>query len=214
MRITNLTFTFTHKQEPLFHELNLTLSPGKLTAVCGHNGVGKSTLFRLLAGHLHGTIKGNFILDTTHLSVRGTQMPLGITQNVMLMQQDVESMVANNLTIQENLQLARIKKYPTLRALPKVIMNKTALSLTFDLTTPVQRLSGGQKQLVALTMMLQHEPQVLLLDEPTAALDLENAHMVMNKLRNLAHTKNICVVIICHNPELVTQYADECIYLT
>jgi ABC-type lipoprotein export system ATPase subunit len=69
-------------------------------------------------------------------------------------------------------------------------------------------LSGGQRQILAILMALQKSASILLLDEPTAALDDKNSSMVMSFLNELLATdKNLTVLIICHDKELVDTYA-------
>ncbi len=214
MKIKNLTFTFSGQQQPFFKNISISVQKGKLTAICGQNGAGKSTLLKLLAGQLTGELlEGNVLLDGVTYNTQNNKLPRELTQHIRLVQQDVDSMLATNLTARENLQLARMPKHPTLGSLSKIDTKKLVAQLPFDLETPVQNLSGGQRQLLAIAMALQQNPSVLLLDEPTAALDTKNAHEIMQRLAQLAHESSTFVLMVCHNPELVEQYADECIEL-
>lgn len=215
MKIQNLTFTFAGQQQPFFKQLNLTLPKGKLTVLCGQNGAGKSTLLKLLAGQLNGShLEGNFLLNGVTYEIRNNAVPRELTQHIRLALQDVDTMLATNLTGKENLQLASMQTCPKLTTLPEIDVEHLALELPFDLETPVQNLSGGQRQLLAIAMALQQKPSVLLLDEPTAALDTKNAHEVMQILAQLAHKSSTYVLMVCHNPELVNQHADESIELS
>ncbi len=215
MKIQNLTFTFPGQQHPFFNKVNIALQKGKLTALCGQNGAGKSTLLKLLAGQLTGEhVKGNFLLNNVTYNAEKNTIPPELTQHIRLVHQDVDTMLATNLAAKENLQLAGMQAYPRVAKLPEFDACKRALELPFALETPVHNLSGGQRQLLAIAMALQQNPSVLLLDEPTAALDSKNAHEVMQTLAQLAHKNSTYVLIVCHNPELVAEYADECIELT
>lgn len=213
MKIKNLSFTFLGQQKPFFNNVSITLTRGRLIALTGHNGAGKSTLLKLLAGHLQGEqLEGDFLLNGVTYNVHAT-MPQDLINEIRLVQQDVDTMLASNLTAQENLQLASMLSHPRLTALPQVDRTTLSIELPFALETPVNELSGGQRQLLAILMALQQRPSVLLLDEPTAALDAKNAHDVMHALKQLAKTSNTFVLLVCHNPELVAEYADECIEL-
>lgn len=211
MKIKNLSFTFAGQQKPFFKDVNITLTRGKLIALTGHNGAGKSTLLKLIAGQLQGEqLDGNFLLNGKQYAAH-TKMPQELTDQIRLVQQDVDTMLARNFTAQENLQLASMRAYPRLTKLPQVNAQILAVELPFDGNTPVHELSGGQRQLLAIMMALQQNPSILLLDEPTAALDTKNAHAVMHALKQLAENSNTYVLLVCHNLELVTEYADECI---
>jgi ABC-type cobalamin/Fe3+-siderophores transport system ATPase subunit len=74
---------------------------------------------------------------------------------------------------------------------------------------PVGRLSGGQRQLLATAMVLQKTTRLLLLDEPTAALDLENAHHVLSVLCDIAEKESFIVMAIIHDQALLAQYASR-----
>ncbi|MGE0009970.1 MAG: ATP-binding cassette domain-containing protein [Candidatus Babeliales bacterium] len=214
MKLQNLTFTFTGQQKPFFNKLTITLQKGKLTALCGHNGAGKSTLLKLLAGQLIGEqLEGNFILNGVRYTTAHNRLPKELTKHIHLVHQDIDTMLATNMTAKENLQLAGMFAFPKLAPLPQINRAELTAQVSFDLDAPVHTLSGGQRQLLAIMMALQQKPSVLLLDEPTAALDTKNAHEVMQALTQLAHTSNTFVVMVCHNAELVGTYADERIEL-
>ncbi|HJZ23227.1 MAG TPA: ATP-binding cassette domain-containing protein [Candidatus Babeliales bacterium] len=116
-------------------------------------------------------------------------------------------MVINTMTVEENVKLAQLPLYPRLQPLsssthiPAIMHN-----FNIDHSLPIQQLSGGQKQILAIIMTLQKPTQVLLLDEPTAALDDKNSHMVMQFLNTLAKELDLIVVIITHDKELVESY--------
>ena len=69
-------------------------------------------------------------------------------------------------------------------------------------------MSGGQRQMLALLMVTQKPIDLLLLDEPTAALDSKNSDYVMQGIRTLAQEKNICILCISHDADIIKKYAD------
>ena len=76
------------------------------------------------------------------------------------------------------------------------------------LNVPVENLSGGQRQILSILMCLQKPTSILLLDEPTAALDTKNAQLVMSLLKTLQQEKNMLILMICHDPELL-EYSEH-----
>jgi len=76
-----------------------------------------------------------------------------------------------------------------------------------DVSKPASKLSGGQRQILALLMVLQKERSVLLLDEPTATLDEQNATLVFEFLMTLT-LQNVTLLVVCHDRELVNRYAN------
>lgn len=176
--VKNLTYRFEGAHTPLFNNVSFTVNKPGITCVTGKNGVGKSTLFRLLQ----------------------EQIP-----DVIMMQQKVDRMLAPSFTVQENLQAAGLGAYPGLSDFAALVYNTHGYD-QIPLERQVNLLSGGQKQIVSLLMCLQQSTAVLLLDEPTAALDEKNAHYFMDFVHNLAVKNNIVALCISHDPALVEQF--------
>lgn len=178
LSIKNLTYTFPGAHAPLFNNVSFTITNPGITCVTGKNGVGKSTLFRLLQEQVAG---------------------------VIMMQQKVDRMLAPSFTVQENLQAAGLGTYPGLSDFAKLDYSTHGYD-QIPLDRQVKLLSGGQKQIIALLMCLQQTTSVLLLDEPTAALDEKNAHYFMDFVHNLALKNNIVVLCISHDSALVERF--------
>ncbi len=162
---------------------------GELVALCGPNGAGKSTFLRALAGLLPGTPRR----DPKHVAY----LPQGARS-------------AWGLTVAEVAALGRIPHGdnaddPTDRAL-------RALDIWPLRDRRVDRVSGGQARRAMLARAFATEPDVFLLDEPTADLDPAGAHGVMALLRATAHGGR-CVVTVVHAIDLVLRYADRMVVL-
>ena len=93
---------------------------------------------------------------------------------------------------------------PQYQPLPKLIKR---FGISFE--KPVYLLSGGQRQILAILMVLQKPTKLLLLDEPTAALDHKNSTMVMEFLKELLKSVSLTILIICHDKELVRTHAED-----
>jgi len=193
----------------------LTIAPGDLVAVLGHNGSGKSTMLRCIAGLLRPTagavrVAGEELTRLTGRKLADARMALGmIFQHGHLVRR--RSVIANVLCG----TLGRHRGVATsLGALPwsEADFAEQCLDAVGLASLARQRadtLSGGQAQRVAIARALAQRPQAMLADEPVASLDPEAAEEIMRLLRGLASNEGLPVVCVLHQPELARRYADR-----
>lgn len=193
MQVINLSYKH-HKEAPYFFQnLSFDLEPGKIHALHGKNGVGKSVLLQLLARKIppQAIFSGE----------------IGGAEKSTLVNQRFDQMIADQFSFHENLQFACMNMFPKLFGgfnEPKFFPDFLD-RFDIDYGKAAHKLSGGQRQILALMMVLQKPQSFLLLDEPTATLDDENAHMVFEFLQTLT-LKNITFLIVCHDRELMNRY--------
>lgn len=192
----------------------LTLDPfpaGKITALVGPNAAGKSTLMLSLAGLIRasGSVKlgGQDILEIP-LADRAsivTFMPQALPQGVALtaLESVMASLKASPVAGLETRGF-RVRER-ALDALDRLTIGNIAMER-------LNRLSGGQRQLVSLAQAIVRDPRVLLLDEPTSALDLRHQTQVMGLVRELAREGRV-VVIVLHDLNLAARWADHVVVL-
>jgi putative ABC transport system ATP-binding protein len=191
--------------------VDLDVKRGDIQLLMGPSGSGKTTLLSILAGILTPT-QGNVRLlgeDITRLS--SSKLAQFRLQNIGFIFQGFNLFPA--LTALENIEVA-LKL--------KGIRGSIARKQAYDLLEQVgladkakqhpQDLSGGQKQRVAIARALAGNPQLIMADEPTAALDSHNGHAVIELLRNLAKEKGRTVLIVTHDPRII-DVADNVAYL-
>lgn len=174
-----------------------------LTVVTGRSGCGKSTMLALLNGTLEperGTVyyKGKDI-QKTH--------PLELRHEIILVPQKIWLFPAS---IEENFrEFYRLLERPQPHA-QEIRSMLDKLGIDKDLDTACTELSGGERHRVYLAVCLSLKPEVLLLDEPTAALDHENARKLAKLLKQYSEKQSI--VMVCHDQSLF-EYADSRIHL-
>ncbi|HEV2601805.1 MAG TPA: energy-coupling factor ABC transporter ATP-binding protein [Candidatus Babeliales bacterium] len=209
MNIKNLSFKFDQSSSDFFKNLTITFEPNTVHVIQGDNGVGKSTLFSILQGvtQKNAILDATIELDRVIYTADNNALPHAFTHQVHTVLQKYDSMLANQFSFVQNLQLANMARYPGLQGLPEATLLNFVTALQIHPDIPVHLLSGGQRQLLAICMALQKSTKLLLLDEPTATLDKKNAHHVMRCLYQLAQELKVTMVVICHDKELVAEYA-------
>lgn len=210
LTIDQLVFSFAQQEQPLFDGLVATFERNKVHFIVGKNGSGKSTLFRILRGFCTESDKvaGVVTVNGAVINLGDRTQAAKRLMRVRLVDQKFDQMLVDQYNFIDNLRFARLASMPTVtplslhKPLPD-FLDRFAI----DSTTPVRLLSGGQRQILAILMALQQSVDVLLLDEPTAALDEKNAIMLMDFIHQLAVEQGVTVLIICHDQSLVDRYA-------
>ncbi len=200
------------------HIPHLEIAKSERVAIVGHNGAGKSTLFRLLtgfarpsAGHAHvlaHALHGN----SSATEMRSLRCDVGqIMQGLHLVQR---------LTVIENVLIGSLGRVHGWRSWtrwypePEIAAAEQALSavgLADKRGTRTDQLSGGERQKAAIARLLLQRPQLILADEPTAALDPSAAREICQLITNAA--KNATLISVVHNPALLPLLADRVIGL-
>lgn len=198
--------------------IELELNKGDFITVIGGNGAGKSTLLN--------TIAGNIIPDVGTITLNGHDVTkdsvIKKSKNISRVFQDPSLGSSPKLNIEENLSLAylRGKKRGLKRAVKldnrKLFIEKLktlGLGLENRLKTEVSLLSGGQRQALTLLMATIVEPELLLLDEHTAALDPKTTQLVLDLTDKLIRDNNLTALMVTHDMEDAIKYGNRLIML-
>lgn len=191
--------------------VDLQVRRGGITALLGPNGSGKSTLARLLLGTL--TPDGGEISILGRPLDRWPRMELG--RAVGVVQQSEE--IAFPITARDFVALGRFPYLGNWRR--EGPADRRAIRIAMELCDvvhlagrAVQTLSGGERQRVRIARALAQEPSLLILDEPTVALDIHHEMAIFELLRSLA-ARGVSVLIITHNLNLAARYADHLVVM-
>ncbi|MGB7097567.1 MAG: ABC transporter ATP-binding protein [Xanthobacteraceae bacterium] len=194
-----------YKQLPAVNGISFAIAPGSITGLLGGNGAGKTTTIAMIMG---------LIMPTSgRVTVLGAQMPQ--QRYRVLHRMNFESPYVEmpmRLTIRQNL-----KVFGMLYGVPDIADRIKQLAEALDLTElldrPTGKLSAGQKTRVSLAKSLINEPELLLLDEPTASLDPDTADWVRTHLERYCRDRRATVLLASHNMAEVERLCERVIIM-
>jgi len=197
--------------QKVLEHINLSVEKGEIVSLIGPSGSGKSTLLRVLMGLLppeQGTVRldGKSVNYANKAEVRELRASIAIVfQQYNLFQ---------NMTVLENVMITptRIKGWPKAQVEADAIRLLTRVGLAHRLKAYPDELSGGQQQRVAIARALALKPEVLLLDEVTAALDPELVTEVLDTIRELA-SEGITMFIVSHEMSFVREVSSKVVFM-
>src|SRR6516225_2560610 len=200
-----------------FNDVTLSVRQNEIVGLLGDNGAGKSTLIKILSGALRAD-RGEIYMHGGKVNIRNTTD--AIAQGIETIYQD--SALVTQLSIARNLFLGRepIKGLRLLDRLDQHAMNEVARQLLKQVgikkeippTTPISALSGGERQAVAIARAMHFESELIILDEPTNNLGVEETQGVLRFVRNARDSGHSCI-FIAHNIYHVFQVVDRIIVL-
>lgn len=203
----------------LFSDLSLRVGRGEFVSVVGANGSGKSTLLGIVGGSVP-VDGGRILLGGADITLQPEHLRARRIGRVM---QDPSLGTVPNLSIAENIALAenKGKPYPLLplrakrrHAAYRALLAPFGLGLEDRLSLPVGRLSGGQRQCLALLLATLTPIDLLLLDEHTAALDPSTARTVLAFTERIAREKGIAALMVTHDLPAALAFGDRLLLLS
>jgi len=200
--------TIQYEARTVLRHISLDVQPGEVLALIGPNGVGKSTLIHAFSGNLK-PIGGHILIDGRDLQ----QLPIAQrARSIAVVPQAVR--LPESFTVFDTVLMGRTPYLGWLgregekdRSAVWAALDRTC---TRDLADrPIGELSGGEQQRVMIARALAQSTRILLLDEPTAHLDLKHQAGVLSLVCDLAHYEGYAVLIALHDLNLAAQYADR-----
>lgn len=199
------------------NDVDFSVRKNEIVGLLGDNGAGKSTLIKILSGALTAT-SGDIYLHGNKVNMRSTTD--AISHGIETIYQD--SALVTQLSIARNLFLGRepLKGPRFLNRMDQAEMNRAASKLLKQVgiskdippTTPISALSGGERQAVAIARAMHFESDLIVLDEPTNNLGVEETQGVLRFVRNARDSGHSCI-FIAHNIYHVFQVVDRIVVL-
>lgn len=195
--------TVGYGEKAVQQDLTFSMNSGEIVGLLGPNGAGKSTLLRTLAG-LQAALEGSISPVLTEKN-----MALVLTEKISL----------DNTSIHDVVAMGRYPYTSFLGSLSDedeqiIQQSLAAVGFTDSSAHPFNALSDGEKQRVLIAKALAQQTELILLDEPTAHLDLPNRIRVFRLLRDLAHTQNKTILISTHELDLALATCDRILLLS
>ncbi|MCG8532754.1 MAG: ABC transporter ATP-binding protein [Desulfovibrionales bacterium] len=196
-------------EKTILKDIHLHLSPGKIHVILGPNGAGKTSLLKCMNGIIPPS-SGQIFLGTTPLESLSQDQ---IARRVSYMAQFTPS---PQITVFEAILLGRSPRMGY-RPSPGDLQKTEKLIQEFELEDlameNLNRLSGGQRQKVGVTMAMAQESPIILMDEPTASLDLKNQHQLISLIRGKAKEKGLTLIMVLHDLNLALAQGHSFIFL-
>lgn len=210
IRIDHVSFSYGEASARALNDVTLSVSPGDFLGIIGPSGAGKTTLASAMSGaiphHYTGPFFGSVLVDGKDTcAVTLTD----ISQIVGSVLQDIDTQMVASVVEDEMLFGLENFGVPHSQIEERVIDALETVGIADLRERDIATLSGGQKQKVAIAAILALRPRVLVLDEPTAALDPASSRMVFETLRSINRELGVTVVIIEQKVALLSEYASR-----
>lgn len=198
-----------HRERTILRDVSFSLEDGQFLAILGNNGAGKSTLLKcfnqiLTAAEGRVLLNGEDLLTMSHRE---------IARHVAFVAQQVPE---TEMTVHDVVMLGR-RPYMgwSFTEEDHMIVHSAMdrLGLSNMRGRFLSQLSGGERQKVVLARALAQQPKLLLLDEPTSSLDLQNQYQVLQTVRDICHASGIMAIVVIHDLNLAMRFCDRLVIL-
>jgi len=210
VQIKNLHFSY--KDIPVLKNISFSIKKGSFYIIIGPNGSGKTTLLKLISGLINDEQNSDQVLGEPVLSYSRK----ALARKIAFVQQNQP--VDFSFTVFELVLMGRSPHLGLLGVEQEkdIDIAKQAISFTgvnHLVDRKLDQLSGGEQQRVFLARAICQEPEIILLDEPTASLDLAHQVSVMDLMESLKKDKGITVIMVSHDINLAAMYGDNLLLL-
>lgn len=208
LKVEDLYFSYV-EGSPILQHIHFDIKKGEMVSIVGKNGAGKSTLSNLICG-FYKPVKGKILLngeDIAPLSIKERGEKIG------LVMQSPNQMISKPMIFDEVALGLAVRGVPEEEIKERVCHTLKICGLYPFRNWPVSALSFGQKKRVSIASILVMNPEVLILDEPTAGQDYRHYTEIMEFLKEINETYGITIIMITHDMHLMLEYTDRAIVI-
>lgn len=210
IEVNNLSFSYGDKQ--ILSDLSFQIDKGEILGIIGPNGSGKTTLLSVISGFFTD-IKGEVLFQGKNIK---EYKKIELARSFAFLEQ--EGTPHLSFTVEE---IVSMGTYPWQKQLVKDsrgyldIIDGALRTLEMEnlRSMPLYKLSGGERQLVALARAMVQQPQIIFLDEPTNYLDIRHQLLFMKHIKNWQKEKQLTAIMVLHDLNLAAQYCDRLVLL-
>ena len=208
LSVRNLSFQYTKKRK-ILKNISFDVRRGEMVSIVGTNGAGKSTLAKVICGFVHED-EGDILFEGASIrdwTIKERSLKIGYVM------QNPNQMISKPMIFDEVALGLRIRRLPEAEIREKVEQALQICGLYPMRNWPIAALSFGQKKRVTIASMLVMDPQILILDEPTAGQDYRHYTDIMTFLRGL-NRQGITILMITHDMHLMLEYTPHAIVIS
>lgn len=216
LSIKDLSFVVPSCEKVIVDDINFAMNQKDFVILLGGNGSGKSSLLNLI-NRTYAPTNGTIVFLDEFLNRYSHKI---LAKKIVTLTQNTNDNLFMDMTIAENGILSRLRskqffgrknnksKKQRLLALQEYLA-QFHTGLAERINTPVNKLSGGERQILTLALCLQHQPDLILLDEHTSALDPKTAAMIMEKTYQEVAKRGISCIMATHNLDFALRYGNR-----
>lgn len=208
LKVENLYFSY-QEGNPILQHIHFDIKKGEMVSIVGKNGAGKSTLSNLICG-FYKPSRGRILLNGEDMA------PLSIKERgerIGLVMQSPNQMISKPMIFDEVALGLVVRGVPEEEIKERVYKTLKICGLYPFRNWPVSALSFGQKKRVSIASILVMDPQILILDEPTAGQDYRHYTEIMEFLKEINERYGITIIMITHDMHLMLEYTDRAIVI-
>ena len=207
IKLSNITHSY--GANPVLHDLTINFQAKQLICLLGSSGCGKTTILRLIAG-LEIPQNGHIVIENKIVTKNEKILVPPYQRNIGFIFQDLA--LWPHFTVYKNLAFGLDERNEK-NIKDKVLKMLDFFGLEEQAKKYPHQLSGGQKQLVAISRSLVLKPKILLMDEPLANLDVKLKRKMLEHIRNLKHNFNLTIIYVTHDHKEAFEIADNIVVL-